>query len=48
MSETKKKRRSAKRKEWNAWLARAKKVRVDPLPLEDLPLHKRKNGEKKS
>ena len=32
MSETKKKRRSAKRKEWNAWLARAKKVGVDPLP----------------
>ena len=32
MSETKKKRRSAKRKEWNAWLARAKEVEVDPLP----------------
>ena len=32
LTETQKKKRNAKRKEWNAWLSRAKKVGVDALP----------------
>ena len=32
MSETQKKKRNAKRKEWNAWIARAKKVGMKALP----------------
>tara|TARA_R100001082_G_C4357768_1_gene157747 strand:+ start:358 stop:1023 length:666 start_codon:yes stop_codon:yes gene_type:complete len=32
LSETQKKKRNAKRKEWNAWIARAKKVGMQTLP----------------
>ena len=32
LSETQKKKRNAKRKEWNAWIARAKKVGMEALP----------------
>tara|TARA_Y100000004_G_scaffold188707_1_gene243232 strand:+ start:244 stop:909 length:666 start_codon:yes stop_codon:yes gene_type:complete len=32
LSETQKKKRNAKRKEWNAWIARAKKVGMKALP----------------